>query len=122
MRNTKQKASIQSMNNDYLNLQAEIEGKRNAPGCRRINYNELYGKSITIGKKMQHVGLNWKFKLWPSCLLTRLVFVPKERIYHLTQRTRYMWLPNAMDALWCLFDALGFLACITWTDKARQHQ
>ena len=48
---------------------------------------------------MQHVGLNWKFKLCPSCLLTGLSSSSKERIYHLTQRMRYMWLPNAMDAL-----------------------
>ena len=46
----------------------------------------------------------------------------KERIYHLTQWTRDMWLPNAMDALWYLFDAMGFLPCIAWTEKARQHQ
>ena len=71
---------------------------------------------------MQHVGLNWKFKLCPSCLLTGLSSSSKERIYHLTQRTRYMWLPNTTDALWYLFDAMGLLACITWTEKARQHQ
>ena len=99
MRNTKQKASIQSMNNDNLNLQATNEGKGNTPGCRRINYNELYGKSITIENEMQHVGLSWKFKLCPSCLLTGLSSSSRERICHLTQRTRYMWLPNAMDAL-----------------------
>ena len=122
MRNTKQKASIQSMDNDNLNLQANNEGKCNAPGCRRINYNELYGKSITIENEMQHVGLNWKFKRCPSCLLTGLSSSSKERIYHLTQRTRYMWLPNARDALWYLFDAMGFLACITWTEKAGQHR
>ena len=23
---------------------------------------------------------------------------------------------------WYLFDAMGFVACITWTEKARQHQ
>ena len=48
---------------------------------------------------MQHVGLNWKFKLCPSSLLTGLSSLSKERIYHLTQPMRYMWLPNAMDAL-----------------------
>ena len=94
MRNTKQKASIQSMNNDNLNSQAINDGKGNTSGCRRINYNEL-----SIETEMQHVGLNWKFKLCPSCLLTGLSSSSKERIYHLTQRTRYMWLPNAMDAL-----------------------
>ena len=122
MGNTKQKASIQIMSNDNLNLQANDEGKGNASGCRRINYNELYGKSIPIENEMQHVGLNWKFKLCPSCLLPGLSSSSKERIYHLTQRTRYMWLRNAMDALWYPFDAMGFLACITWTEKARQHQ
>ena len=71
---------------------------------------------------MQHVGLNWMFKLCPSCLLTYLSTSSKERIYRLTQRTRYMWLPNAMDALWYLFDAMGFVACITWTERATQHQ
>ena len=110
------------MNNDNLNLQANNEGKGNTPGCRRINYNELYGKSITIENEMQHVGLNWKFKLCPSCLLTGLSSSSKERIYHLTQRMRYMWLPHAMDALRYLFDAMGFLAYITLTEKARQHQ
>ena len=118
MRNAKQKASIQSMNNDnvnnglashkrrrsvqkndIVNLQANNEGKGNTPGCRRINYNELYRKSITTENEMQHVGLNRKFRLCPSCLLTGLFSSSKERIYHLTQRTRYMWLPNAMDAL-----------------------
>ena len=97
MRNTKQKASIQSMNNDNLNLQANNEGKGNTPGCRRKNYNELYGKSITIENEMQHSGLNWKFKLCPSCLLTGLSSSSKET--QPTQRTCYMWLPNAMDAL-----------------------
>ena len=82
MRNTKQKASIQSMNNDNLNLQANNEGKSNTPGCRCINYNELYGNSITIENEMQHVGLNRKFKLCPSCLLTGLSSSCKERIYH----------------------------------------
>ena len=75
MRNTKQKASIQSMNNDNLSLQAEFEGKCNASGCRRKNYNELYGKSIPIANEMQHVRLSCKFNLCPSCLLTLLVFV-----------------------------------------------
>ena len=71
MKNTKQKASIQSMNNDNLNLQANnMRGKSNTPGCGRINYNELYGKSITIEKEIQHVGLNRKLELCPSCLLT----------------------------------------------------
>ena len=46
----------------------------------------------------------------------------KERIYSLTQWTRYMWLLNAIDVLWYLFDAMGFSACNTWTEKARQHQ
>ena len=46
----------------------------------------------------------------------------KERIYNLTQWTRYMWLPNAIDALPYLFDAMRFLPCIAWTEKARQHQ
>ena len=69
MKNTKQKASIQSMNNDNLNLQAKIEGQGNTPGCRRINHNQLYRKSISIENGMQHVGLNQKFKLCPSCLL-----------------------------------------------------
>ena len=46
MKNTKQKAGIQSMNNDNLNLQIKIEGKSNTPGCRCLNYNELYEKSI----------------------------------------------------------------------------
>ena len=78
MRNTKQKASIQSMNNDNLNLQATNEGKGNTPGCRRINYNELYRKSITIEDEMQHVGLNWNFKLCPSCPLTGLSSSSKE--------------------------------------------
>ena len=54
MRNTKQKASIQSMNNDNLNLQAKSDGKCNAPRCRCINYNELYGKSITNENDLQH--------------------------------------------------------------------
>ena len=90
MTNTKQKASIQRMNNDILNLQADNEGKGNTPGCRHINYNELYGKSITIENEMQHVGLNWKFKLCASCLPTGLSSSSKERIYHLTERTRYM--------------------------------
>ena len=70
MKNTKQKASIQSMNKDNLNLQATREGKCNASGFRCINYNELYEKSITIDNEIQHVRLNWKFKLCPSCLLT----------------------------------------------------
>ena len=70
MRNTKQNASIQSINNDNLELQAKIEGKCNASGCRRINYSELYGKSIPNENEMQHVGLNWKLKLCKSCLLT----------------------------------------------------
>ena len=39
------------MNNDNLNLQANNEGKCNAAGCRRINYNELYEKSIKIEMK-----------------------------------------------------------------------
>ena len=69
MKNTKQKAGIQSMNNDNLNLQAKIDGKGNTPGCRRINYNELYRKSITNENEIQHVGLN-RVKLCPSCLLT----------------------------------------------------
>ena len=56
MRNTKQKGSIQSISNDNLKLQANIEGKGIAPGCRRINYKELYGKSITIENEMQYVG------------------------------------------------------------------
>ena len=99
MRNTKQKASIQRMNNENRSLEAKIEGKGNTPGCRRITYNELYGKSITIENEMQHVGLNWKFNLGPSCLLTGLSSSSKERIYHLTRRTCYMCLPNAMDAL-----------------------
>ena len=73
MGNTEQKASIQGINNDNLNLQANNEVKCNAPGCRRINYNELYGKSITIENEMQHVRPNWKVKLCPSCLLTRPV-------------------------------------------------
>ena len=122
MRNTKQKASIQSKNIDNLNRQASNEGKGNTPGCRCINYNQQYGKSITIENEMQHVGLHWKLKLCPSCLLTGLSSSSKERIYHLTRRTRYMWLPNPMDALRYLFDAMGFLACMTWTKKARQHQ
>ena len=84
MRNTKQKASIQSMNNDKLNLQAKNENKGNTPGCRRISYNELYRKSITIENEMQHAGLNCKYKLCPSCLLTGLFSSSKERIYHLT--------------------------------------
>ena len=71
---------------------------------------------------MQHVGFNWKFKSCPSCLLTGLSSSTKERISHLTQQTSYMWLPTAMDALRYLFDAVGFLACITWTEKAKQHQ
>ena len=70
MRNTKQNASIQSMNNGNLNLQANNEGKNNTPGCRHINYNELYGKSMTIENEMHHVGSNWKFNLCPSHLLT----------------------------------------------------
>ena len=53
MKNTKQKASIQSMNNDNLNLQAKNEEKGNTPGCRRINYNELCGKSIPIENEIQ---------------------------------------------------------------------
>ena len=72
MRNTQQKASIQRMNTDNLNLHAKVEGKCNAPGCIRINYNELYGNSTTIEHEMQHVGFNRKFKLCPSCLLTYL--------------------------------------------------
>ena len=70
MKNTNQKASIQSMNNDNLNRQANNEGKGNTSGRRRRNYNELYRKSMTIENETQHVGLNWKFKLCPSCLLT----------------------------------------------------
>ena len=70
MKNTKQKASIQSMNNDNLNLQANNEAKGNTFGCRRINYYELYGKSITIENEMQRVGLTRKVKLCSSCLLT----------------------------------------------------
>ena len=70
MKNTKQKASIQSMNNDNLNLQANNEGKGNTSGRRRINYNELYRKLMTIENETQHVGLYRKFKLCPSCLLT----------------------------------------------------
>ena len=70
MKNSKQKASIQSMNNDNLNLQAKFEGNRNTPGCRCLDYNELYGKSITIENETQHVGLNRKFKLCSSRLLT----------------------------------------------------
>ena len=54
MRNTKQKASIQSMNKDNLNPQANNEGKGNTPGCRRKNNNELYGKSITIENPLPH--------------------------------------------------------------------
>ena len=56
MKNTKQKASIQGMNNDNLNLQAKFEGKSNTPGCRCLDYNELYGKSIKIVNETQHVG------------------------------------------------------------------
>ena len=70
MKNTMQKASIQNMNNDNLNLQAKIEGKSTTPRCRCLDYNELYGKSITIENGTQHVELNRKFKLCPSCLLT----------------------------------------------------
>ena len=70
MRNTKQKASIQNINNENLNRQARIEGKCNTPGCRHINYNELYEKSTPIENEMQHVRLSSKFKLCPSCLLT----------------------------------------------------
>ena len=77
MRNTRQKASIQSMNNDNLNLQANNGGKGITPGCRCINYYELYGTSITIENEMQHVGLNWKFKLCPSCLFTGIQWVMK---------------------------------------------
>ena len=33
-----------------------------------------------------------------------------------------MWLGNAMDALWYPFDAMDFVACITGTERARQHQ
>ena len=58
-----------------------------------------------------------KLSIDMACLLSS-----KERIYHLTQWSRYMWLPNAMDALWYLFDAMGFSACVTWTEKARQQQ
>ena len=68
--NTKQNAGIQSMSNDNLNLSAKLEGKSNTPGCRCLDYNELYGKSITIENETQRVGLNRKFKLYPSCLLT----------------------------------------------------
>ena len=70
MMNTEQKASIQSMNNDNLNLQTKIERKCNAPGCRRMNYKELNRKLRTIENEIQHVRLYWKFKLRPSCLLT----------------------------------------------------
>ena len=56
MRNSKQKASIQSINNDNLKLQAKNESKGNALGCRHITYNELYGKSIPIENEMQHAG------------------------------------------------------------------
>ena len=70
MRNTKQTPSIQSMNNDNLNLQAKIEGKGDASGCRLRIYNELYRKSILIENQMQHVGFNRKFKLCPSWILT----------------------------------------------------
>ena len=70
MKNTKQKARIQSMHNDNLNIQANNEGKGNTPGCRRINYNELYGETITNENEMQHVWFNRNFKLCPSCLLT----------------------------------------------------
>ena len=122
MRNTKQKASIQSMNNDNPNLQADNEGKGNAPGCRRINYNELYGKSISIDNELQHVGLKWKLQALPKLSIDRFDLASKARIYHLTQGTCYMWLPKAMDALRYLFEAVGFLACITWTEKRRQQQ
>ena len=121
MRNTKQKASIQSMNNDNLNLQANNEGKGNTPGCRRINYNELYRKSITVENEMQHEGLNWKFKLCPSCLLTDLSSLPKRGYTTLLNgRVTCGYLMQWMH--WYLFDAMGFVACITWTEKARQHQ
>ena len=111
MRNRKQKASIQSMNNDDLNLQANNEGKGNTHGCRCINYTELYGKSITIENEMHHVGLNRKFKLCPSCLLTGLSLSSKERIYPLTQRTRYMWLPNIQCTIMYM-DVLMYNGCI----------
>ena len=75
MRNTKEKARIQSINNDNLNLQAKIEGKCNASGCRHVNNNELYGKSITIENEMQHVGLNRKFKPPPKLSIDILVYV-----------------------------------------------
>ena len=75
MRNTKQNASIQSMNNENLNLDAKIQGKCNALGCRRIDYNELYGKSIPIENEMRPVCLKRKFKLCRICLLSRPVFV-----------------------------------------------
>ena len=70
MKNTMQKASIRNFNDDNLSLQAKIEGKSNTPGFRCLDYNELYGKSITIENETQHVGLHRKFKLCPSCLLT----------------------------------------------------
>ena len=70
MRNAKQKAGIQSMNNDTLSLQAKLESEGNAPGCRRTKYNELYGKSMRKENEMQHLRLNWQVKLCPNCLLT----------------------------------------------------
>ena len=122
MINTKQKTSIQSMNNDKLSLWANNEGKCNTPGCRRINYNELYGKSIQFENEMQHVGSTGNSSSAQAVSLHDLSLSSKEGMYHLTQRMRYMWLPNTMDALWYVFDAMGFLACITWTEKARQHR
>ena len=120
MKNTKQKASIQSMNNDNLNIRANNEGKGNTPGCRRINYNELYRKSITNGNEMQHVWFNMNFKL-PQ------LSIDMTCLRHLTRG--YTSLLNGRVALTSiapagciLVPATGFLACITWTEKARQHQ
>ena len=103
MKNTKQKVSIQGLNTDNLNSQASNEGKNNTPGCGRKNYNELHGKSITIENEIQHVGLNRKFKLCPSCLLTLLgCVIQREDIPPYSMGAWHQPQMLRLDAFWYL--------------------
>ena len=64
MENTKQKASIQSINNDDLNFEATREGKCDASECRRMRYNvdccfwlrqlKLHGENVPKTASLRH--------------------------------------------------------------------
>ena len=103
MINTKQKASVQSMNNDNSNLQAQIEGTCNTPGCKCINSNELYGKSIPIDNEMQHA-VNMETEALPKLSIDMTCLRHAKRgCTALLNGHVSMWLPGAVDALWYLF-------------------